>query len=149
MNYFADLHRIHSIAQASFRGNLLFTEIDQQDFIRLYRPLRSVVDYDTILIAECQGEPVGFIFAIPDLLQAERGMTIDRLIIKSLAILPTPKYVGLGCLLLDQVRIIARRKGYTSLIHALVHDERHLRRTTDRFAKLMRRYTLYAKELRQ
>jgi GNAT superfamily N-acetyltransferase len=146
-NFEADMRRIHAIGQASFRHNLLFTGIDEEEFLRLYRPLRSVADYDTILIAECQGKPVGFLFAIPDLLQAGRGAAIDTLIIKTLAILPAPQYLGLGSLLLDRIRITARRKGYTRLIHALVRDGRHLRRTTARYAKLMRRYTLYAKEL--
>ncbi len=143
-----DLRRIYSVAKVSFQDNLLYMVIDEEDFIGLYRPLQHVVHHDFVLIAERHDEPVGFIFAVPDLLQAKRGETIDTLIVKTLAILPGHEYAGLGYLLLDRARATACKLGYTRLIHALVRDVGHLRRMTVKFARPIRRYTLFAKELR-
>lgn len=143
-----DLRRVYSVAKVSFQDNLLYMVIDEEDFIGLYRPLQHVVHHDFVLIAERHNEPVGFIFAVPDLLQAKRGETIDTLIVKTLAILPRHEYAGLGYLLLDRARSAACQLGYTRLIHALVRDVGHLRRMTVKRARPIRRYTLFAKELR-
>ena len=113
-----DLRRIYSVAAVSFQDNLLYQLLPEEDFLRLYRPLQHIVDHDFVLIAECHNEPVGFVFAVPDLLQGKRGETIDTLIVKSLAILPEHQYAGLGYLLLGQVRSTACQRGYTRLIHA-------------------------------
>lgn len=143
-----DLRRIYSVATSSFQENLLYTPISVERFIDLYRPLQNLVDNDFILIAEHHGQPIGFNFAIPDLCQAERGEKIDTLIVKTLAIQPGHAYTGLGYLLLERVRSSAYEAGYTRLIHALVRDLPYLRRMTDKFARQIRRYAIFSKELR-
>ena len=100
-----DLRKIHSVASISFRDNLLFSPIDEETFIDLYRPLKELVDCDFVLLAEHHEQPVGFLFAVPDFLQAERGEPIDTLIVKTLAILPMQQYAGLGYLMLHQTRL--------------------------------------------
>lgn len=143
-----DLRRIYSVATSSFQENLLYTRITVEELIDLYRPLQNLVDHDFVLIAEHHGQPIGFIFALPDLCQAERGEQVDTLIVKTLAIQPGQTYTGLGYLLLERVRSKAYESGYTRLIHALVRDVAHLRRMTDKFARQIRRYALFSKELR-
>jgi GNAT superfamily N-acetyltransferase len=144
-----DLRKIYTIATSSFENHLLYTQITAEEFIGLYRPLRSLVDDCFIIIAERYGEPIGFIFAVPDLCQAQRGHKVDTLIVKTLAVQPGHIYSGLGYLLLEYVRMKASESGYTQLIHALVHDDGHLRRMTDKFARPIRRYALFCKDLRR
>ena len=84
----------YSVATVSFQDNLLYQLIAEEDFIGLYRLLQHIVDHEFVLIAERHNEPVGFIFAVPDLLQGERGETINTLIVKSLGILPGHQYAG-------------------------------------------------------
>ncbi len=143
-----DLSKIHSVASIAFRDNLLFTPIDQETFIELFRPLEQCIVRDFVLIAEQRGRPVGFLFAIPDFLRAERLDSIDTLIVKTLAILPGSQYAGLGHLMLYRARMTAHRLGYTRLIKALVRDVSPLRRLTFKDARQIRRYALFAKELR-
>jgi len=143
-----DLRRIYSVAKVSFQDNLLYTSLGEEDFIDLYRPMQHVVHHDFVLIAERRNETVGFMFAVPDLLQADRGETIDTLIVKTLAVLPGNDYAGLGYLLLDHTRLTARRLGYARLIHALVRDAGYLHRRVNKFGRPIRRYILFAKELR-
>lgn len=143
-----DLRRIYTVATVSFQHNLLYAQIDEEKFIDLYRPLQHSVNHDLILIAERHNEPVGFIFAVPDLLQGKRGETIDTLIVKALAVLPGRDLAGLGHLLLERIRSTAYRLGYSRLIHAMMRDVGRLRRLSSRSARPMRRYTLFGKEFR-
>jgi hypothetical protein len=85
---------------------------------------------------------------VPDLLQAKRGENIDTVIVKTLGVLPRREYAGLGHLLLSRTGSTARELGYTRLIHALVNDVGHLRKMSSESARPIRRYTLFAKELR-
>ena len=132
----------------SFAEHLLFKLIDEEEFLEIYHPFQHLVRHDCVLIAERDHEPIGFAFAIPDLLQANRGEMNDTLIIKALAVLPNRLYAGLGYFLLDQIRLVARQHGYTRLIHALMHDAGYMRRRISNVAKPIRRYALFSKELR-
>ena len=144
----AELRRIYTVVRHSFAEHLLFKLIDEEEFLEIYHPFQHLVRHDCVLIAERDHEPIGFAFAIPDLLQANRGEMNDTLIIKALAVLPNRLYAGLGYLLLDQIRLVARQHGYTRLIHALMHDAGYMRRRISKIAKPIRRYALYSKELR-
>ena len=143
-----DLRRIYAVARVSFRNHLFYSEINEAEFISQCESLRDLVQPRLVLIAERHGNPVGFLFAIPDLVQAERGETITTVIVKSLAVLPGRDYAGLGHLLLERVGFTASKLGYTRLIHAFVRDVGHLRKMSRESARPMRRYTLFAKELR-
>ncbi|HEY9619512.1 MAG TPA: hypothetical protein V6C78_04040 [Crinalium sp.] len=90
---------------------------------------------------------VGFLFAIPDLLQAKRGDRINTVIIKTVAVLPGRQYAGLGNVLVARVQAIAHQLGYTRAIHALMHDANNSRNVSKHYAHTIRQYTLYAKEL--
>ena len=142
-----DLRRIYAIAQVSFRNNFLYTPIPESEFLEQYRPLLSRIRPELVLLAERQGEPVGFIFAVPDLKQAGRGRAIDTVIVKTLAVLPERAHHGLGSLLLAECHATARRLGYTRAIHALIHEQNVSRNISRHYAHLFRRYALFAKPL--
>ncbi len=143
-----DLLKIHSVASIIFRNNLLFAPIDAATFVEFYRPLKELVNHDFVLLAERGRQPVGFLFAIPDFSQAERGETMDTLVVKTLAVLPDQQYAGLGYLMLHQTRLTVYQLGYTRLIKAMVRDTASLRRSAFKNARRIRTYTLFAKELR-
>src|SRR5262245_11604021 len=89
LEHFAeDLQRIHAIATVTFRNNFLYSPLGESEFIAQYRGMIRFVPTDLVLLAERRGQPVGFVFAVPDLLQAERGLAIDTIIVKSLGVLP-------------------------------------------------------------
>jgi GNAT superfamily N-acetyltransferase len=143
----ADLRRIHHVACTAFRHNLLYSELRESDFLARSRPLRDFAPLQLSWLAEQDGTPVGFVFAVPDLCERSRQSRIDTVIIKTLAVVPDRIYAGLGQLLLAVTNERARQQGYSAAIHALVHDVGPLHRLSARYARIMRRYTLFAKVL--
>ena len=110
-------------------------------------PLEQSILPELILIAEQAGQVIGFCFAIPDLLQATHGETIDTVIIKTFATLPERQYAGLGQILLEQTQQRAAMLGFRHGIHALVSEGGAVQKISQRYAVPFRRYALFGKEL--
>jgi GNAT superfamily N-acetyltransferase len=142
-----DLRRIYAVSAVSFRNNFLYTPVAEADFLAQYRALLPVLRPELVLIAETADQPVGFIFAVPDLKQAERGHPIDTVIVKTLAVLPERAHAGLGSLLLAVCQRTASQLGYMRAIHALMHEQNASRNLSRRYAHPMRRYALFGKAL--
>jgi GNAT superfamily N-acetyltransferase len=144
-----ELTSIHALSGECFRDGLLFTPIGRDEFLAQYRELAGVVQPELILLA-AQGERlIGYIFAVPDLLQARRGQAIDTIIIKTLAVHPEFHGVGVGRLLAARCHETARGLGFRRAIHALMLDTSGARKISDRIAQPMRRYALFARDLRR
>lgn len=144
----ADLHRIYSISTAAFSHNFLYTPIEEAEFVAMYRPLQPYLQPELILIAEQAGQPIGFIFALPDLEQARRGQPIDTVIIKTVAVCPNHQIGGLGSLLVGRCQEIAYSLGYSRAIHALMHESNDSRNISRRYhSSVIRRYALFGKIL--
>jgi GNAT superfamily N-acetyltransferase len=142
-----ELRRIYAVTVASFRRSFLFDPIDQAEFLEEYRPILRFVEPAIVLIAEQRERPVGFVFAVPDWLQRQRGGRIDTIIVKTLAAVPGRSYAGLGSLLASRCEHRAAGLGYTRAIHALMHEASTSRNISHRYAKTIRRYTLFARTL--
>lgn len=144
-----ELSRIYRVAEISFRKNFLYTPISEADFLAQYNRTKSVIRPELCLIAEFDNQPVGFIFALPDVLQAARGEAIDTIIIKTLAVLPEHAGVGLGAFLADKCQQTALDLGYQKAIHALMHDANNSLNISSRYARVIRRYALFGRELNE
>lgn len=142
-----DLHRIYQISQAAFTRNFLYTELSEQAFTDQYTRILPYVLSDLVLIAERDGRPTGYLFAIPDLAQRMRGAAIDTFIIKTVAVLPDPSLAGLGTLLVARAQEAGHRLGFRRCIHALMHENNISLNISRHYARIMRRYTLYSKVL--
>ncbi|MCB0213848.1 MAG: GNAT family N-acetyltransferase [Anaerolineae bacterium] len=144
----ADLHRIYRVSTVAFARNFLYVPIEESEFVAMYRPLRSHLQPELILIAEQAGQPVGFIFALPDLAQAQRGQPVDTVIVKTVAVCPTHQIGGLGSLLVARCQEIAHSLGYSRAIHALMHESNDSRTISRRYrSRVIRRYALFGKHL--
>jgi hypothetical protein len=143
-----ELRAIHALSLISFRDNLLYSPISEEEFVEQYRPVRSVVRPELVLLAEQGRRLVGFLFAIPDLLQAKRGLPIDTIVVKTAAILPGREYAGLGALLVARVHAVALSLGYRRAIHALMHESNESLNVSGHYAAPFRRYALFSKSLR-
>lgn len=139
----AELARIYAVSARAFQNNFLYTPISQTDFIAQYEPLKRFVQTELVLLAECEQHVVGFLFAVPNALQA----VMDMFIIKTVAVLPEQQFAGLGSLLVARSHEIAASLGYKRAIHALMHEANRSRKISSRYAQPLRRYTLFAKEL--
>jgi predicted N-acetyltransferase YhbS len=142
-----ELHRTHEVSLRSFQNNFLYTPLDENEFLAQYRKVLPNVRADLVLLAERNGELVGFVFALPDLLQAARGEPVDRFVMKTLAVIPECWSVGLGTLLMARSHETARDLGYKACVHAFMHESNRSQTMSNRSAKIIRRYTLFSKAL--
>jgi L-amino acid N-acyltransferase YncA len=142
-----ELPRLHGLSIASFQHNFLYTPIGLETFAAQYQMIRRHVRPELVLLAERQGDLVGFLFAIPDLLQAQRGQAIDTVVLKTIAVHPELSGLGLGTLLAERCHATSHELGYRRLIHALMHETNRSRAMSAHSARTIRRYTLFAKEL--
>jgi GNAT superfamily N-acetyltransferase len=142
-----ELEKIYQLSIVSFRQNFLYTPILKSVFLEQYLQVQSYLKPELVLMAEYDQQLVGFIFAIPDLCQAQRGKEIDTVIIKTAAVLPGRAYAGLGNLLLVKVQAIAHSLGYHRAIHALMHEGNHSRNISDRYGQVIRQYAVFTKDL--
>ncbi len=144
----AELGQIYKIARSSFSGNFLYTPLGEADFIAQYRSLQPYIRPELVLIAQRKEQPIGFIFALPDLLQTRKGQAIDTVILKTVALHPDHQSGGLGSLLVAHCQEIAHRLGYRRAIHALMHETNESGKISRRNeARMIRRYALFAREL--
>jgi GNAT superfamily N-acetyltransferase len=142
-----ELQRIYDLVTRSFQGNFLYSPIARAEFVAQYMPIREHIEPQLVLIAEQHDVPVGFIFAIPDLAQAQRGEPIDAIVIKTVAVTPELGGIGLGSLLVSRCQTAARNLGYKRAIHALMFEDNLSLKISAHYAQLMRRYTLFSKQL--
>jgi hypothetical protein len=149
----ADLHRIFTLSRSSFSRNYLYSPIDEVEFIEQYRRVLPFVRPELVLLAEQEralgSELVGFLFAVPDLLEARRAAAAaaPTFIIKTVAVLPGMAYAGLGSLLVGLVQRAAVDLGYRRAIHALMHERNVSQQISRRYARTIRRYALFSRPL--
>ena len=142
-----EMRRVYALSLLSFRANFLYTPISEADFLAQYAPIRPYMRPELVLLAERLGELVGYIFAIPNLLQAQSGRPMDTAIVKTMAVHPEHGGVGLGSLLMARCHQAALAMGFTRVIHALFHEANRSGRISGHTARVIRRYTLFARPL--
>lgn len=139
----AELARLHEVSLASFQNAFLYVPLDLPAFRQLYEKARALADPRWILLAECEGQPVGYVFAF-----CLPGRPV--LYVKTLAVLPQRRFAGLGSVLLDAVQQRAHAAGLQYAIHCLQHEANTSLRVSSRYQpEIIRRYTLFAKPLHQ
>jgi hypothetical protein len=141
----AELKALHGLSLDSFARNPFYTPISQADFLALYAPILPVLVPDFVLMAYDGDALVGFVFAVPDFAQGQRGEAIDTLIIKTLAVRPGRSYAGLGSYLAWQVHARAATAGFRRAIHAYMFEGNMSRVISDKSASVLRTYGLYAR----
>jgi GNAT superfamily N-acetyltransferase len=146
-DYESEMRRLHGLSLACFRENLLFTPIGWAEFAALYRPLRPHLRNGLSWIAESGRATAGFAFGVPDLLQARREGTVDTVILKTLATRPDLRGNGLGHALAARCLRAAMKRGYRHLIFALIREGNPSGRIVARYARPIRSYLLFAREL--
>ncbi len=142
-----ELKQVYRLSLAAFKKNVLYAEIDETSFLRQYLPFAGKIDAGYVLLAhDAAARCCGFIFAIPDLLQLQQGSSVDRLVIKTLAVHSHRSTAGLGAVLVDEVQRTAAKNGFTSAIHALMYAG-NVSANIGKGSTLLRRYALFGKTL--
>jgi GNAT superfamily N-acetyltransferase len=142
-----ELRRVFRLSLAAFSANFLYTPVTEAEFTAQNGALLPFLRPELILLAEREEALVGYVFALPDLLQARRGTVADTFIIKTVAVDPAVAGHGLGSLLVDRVQQSAREMGFRRAIHALMHERNASRTISGRYGRTIRRYALYSRAL--
>ena len=142
-----ELQRMFRLSLAAFRNNFLYSPLEEHEFMAQNQAVLPFAHSDLILLAERGPELVGFMFAIGDLLQARRGLAVDTVILKTIAVDPAVAGMGLGGALMDLVQRAAKGLGFRRAVHALMHERNVSRRISDRYAAPIRRYVLFSRRL--
>ncbi len=69
-NFFAEASIVRELYNACWSKNWGFIPLDDAEFAYLAKDMKSMVDADFLLIAELNGQPIGFSLTIPDFNQA-------------------------------------------------------------------------------
>ncbi len=139
-----ELKAIYPLCLLGFRDNFLYTPLAEEEFLAQYHGLRDVLPPELGVLAEHDEALVGFLLAVPDLSQKQRGVPVDTVILKTMAVHPDHGGAGLGGLMMARCQENAARLGFRRAIHALMYEANRSRRLSSRTAQVMRRYTLYA-----
>jgi len=142
-----ELIRIHELSMPAFARNLLYTPIDCDTFLDLYRPMRKHIVPELVLLAEREDVLLGYVFGVPDLLQASRGEPVDTVIVKTLAVRPGRQTAGLGGLLMERCHLAAHGLGFKRAIHALMHESNKSLSLSAHYGRPFRRYALFGKRV--
>ena len=148
-----ELRRLHPALLRAFADNPYFAPISEADFLALYRPLLARADPGLILLAERGatrrgGAPVGVVLGLPDFAQAGRGEAVDTVVVKTLAVVPGARGLGLGAALVRAVHQAARARGLTRGVHALMHEGNRSVGISGRHpGRVVRRYALLGRVL--
>ncbi len=143
-NYEEELLKIHRFCTEAFSQNFLFSAISQSEFLKLYLPLKAVLDPEFVFIAEEDGEMVCLMLNVPD----HYSKTEKRLITKTIARKAGKRYAGLGHQVSNMLLEKAKAYGYHTLIYAFVLDDGMARQLAkDFFGEVFREYNLYKMDL--
>jgi len=133
-----DLEVIYHLSTQGFDGNFLYDDIPFDTFFRLYQPFLPMLDGALTAIAEVEGRPTGFIFSYA---------AGDRLILKSMAVLPAFRSRGIGAMLINHVLLAGRRMGLETAVAALMSEDNHSQAIVSKYgSERIREYTLYCLE---
>lgn len=143
-----ELRRVYDLSIESFANNFLYSPIDRESFLAMYESIRKKLAPELVLLAERGETLLGYVFGVPDLLQADRGGSIDTVIIKTLAVRPGRDTAGLGGLLMEHCQLAAHRIGLKRAIHALMHESNKSRSLSSYYGQPFRRYTLFSRRIR-
>ena len=138
-----ELRDLHELSLRSFAGNLYYSPIGAEEFAAMYRPMRALLDPALVLLArDADDSLIAYAFAYADPLSVEGGRP-HRMILKTLAVDPAWRSIGLGALLVERLHAAARGRGLSSVIHALMHVANNSMKISAHTAELFRRYALY------
>jgi ribosomal protein S18 acetylase RimI-like enzyme len=138
-----ELRTLHALSLRAFADNLYFSPIGEDEFLAMYAPMQRLLDPALVLLArDAAGALIGYILTYAD------PVVPGRLVIKTIAVAPEWRSLGLGGHLTATVRRAGHERGFVEGIHALMHVENASTRIAAEQMRLFRRYALFGVSLR-
>lgn len=133
---------VYDFSVAGFARNRFYKPIAREEFLGMYTPYVPFMKRELILFARrANGDLAGFLFGIPNYAEGPQTKTA---ILKTYA----SSVFGAGHLLADVFHRNALEQGYTTTIHALMHEDNiALQRSQKLGGEVFRRYGLFGRNL--
>jgi len=142
-----ELEDIFDLSLRSFSKNYLYSPISKSEFMLMYQKIIPFLDPKFSFVAEHNDKLVGFVFAVPDMLEMQRKGSTRSIVGKTLAIDSSREYAGLGGVLVGRLYRATLENGFTTVIHALQHEANKAQSIGGDNIEIIRRYSLYARNL--
>ncbi len=139
-----EVRRVQEVYNAAWSQNWGFVPMTEAEFHHLARELKPVVDPEFVLLAEkADGEPVGFLLALPDLNRAFKHLRNGRMLpfgfakflwhqrrirtarILTLGLKPGYQHLGLGAVMYTRLLEIGIAKGFTGAEGSWILEDNH------------------------
>ncbi len=138
----AELTRIHALSLKAFATNHFYQPIALEDFLASYRPVLGAIDPELVLLADDDaGNLAAFLFALPNYVEGAKPTSV---ILKTYA----SRVKGAGSMLANEFHARAKARGFSDVIHALMHESNLSALHSDKTGgKVFRRYALWGGRL--
>jgi GNAT superfamily N-acetyltransferase len=165
-NFFAEASLVRDLYNRTWSDNWGFIPLDDEDFAYMAKDMKSMVDPTFLLIAEMDGQPIGFSLTIPDFnqaLQPLRGKLLPFGWLKFLlgkrkikyartllmGVLPEYRKLGVDMAMVYQTMLNAFAKGITSgECSWILADNKPMNRILTGYgAEMYKTYRIYEKAL--
>jgi GNAT superfamily N-acetyltransferase len=144
----AEVRRVQEVYNAAWSQNWGFVPMTEAEFHHMAKELRPVVEPDLVLLAEkADGEPIGFLLALPDLNRAFKHLRdgrmfplglfkflwqkrkIDTARLLTLGLKPGYQHLGLGAAMYTRLLEIGIEMGYKGAEGSWILEDNHEMRT--------------------
>ena len=134
--------QVHALSCAAFSRNLFYKPIDLAAFLPMYMPFVPMMKRELVFFArDGAGVLVGFLFGMPNYADGPKPASA---ILKTYASLQK----GAGHAMITRFHRTARHMGFTTIVHALMHEDNlSALRSDSHGAQLFRRYALMGRRL--
>jgi L-amino acid N-acyltransferase YncA len=143
--YAEDLRKIYDLCLICFKDNYLYTPYSWEAYAGKYKLLEGMTKPKMTVMAEHEGQLVGFVFMIDDYFCTDE----KRVIFKTYAVHPSIKYAGLGAVISQRLIQDLMEEGYSAAIHAFVIEGSTSLNASSKDATIYRTYKLYALDVDQ
>lgn len=140
----SEVAKVQEVYNAAWSQNWGFVPMTEAEFNHMAREIKPVVDPDLVLLAEkADGEPIGFLLALPDLNRAFKHLPDGRLFpfgvfkflwhkrridtarLLTLGLKPGYQHLGLGAAMYTRLLQIGVSKGYTGAEGSWILEDNH------------------------
>ncbi len=143
----AELDALGTLCLEAFADNFLYTPIARAEFVARFAPLLQRVDPQLLFMVDDPDRPGTLAAALLTYPHAPGGSSTPALVLKTIAVAPRWRGLGLAGWLCDLARARGETMGLRSAIFALMHDDNPSARISRRSARVFRRYTILSRSL--
>ena len=141
------LNKVYDLTVEAFKNNFLYSELEREIFLKMYLSYEDKIIKKFFKMLYLGDELIGYVFGIPDYAELGYKGKIDTIILKTIAVSPIYNGKGMGYILINSLIEEAEKEGYENVIYALMHESNVSKNIGLLLGNMLRRYTLFIKEL--